>query len=204
METGQSSDRGADRLRRSRDGCAPGHCGDPRRALRPPQDDPLAAPAGSRRGVLHHRSPDARPGQEWGPPRQATPDHDAGHRRTPGRGPDGPRLHRTGTQHPVGCGLHLLPDLGRVRLRRVRRRRLRPTNRGLACRHRPAHRPGADPAPDRAVGPRSARHPDRTRFSCCTTPTRAASTPRSGSPSTSSWPASHHRSAQSGTPTTTP
>lgn len=37
-----------------------------------------------------------------------------------------------------------------------------------------------------------------------TTPTRPASTRASGSPSTSSWPASHPRSGRSGTPTTTP
>ena len=67
-----------------------------------------------------------------------------------------------------------------------------------------AHRPGADPAADRAVGPRPARTLRSNPASCCTTPTPAASTPRSGSPSTSSWPASPPRSARSGMPTTTP
>jgi EAL domain-containing protein (putative c-di-GMP-specific phosphodiesterase class I) len=49
--------------------------------------------------------------------------------------------------------------LGRVRLCRVRRRRLRPADRGLARRHHQDHRPGPDPAADRAVGPRPARTP---------------------------------------------
>jgi putative transposase len=43
-----------------------------------------------------------------------------------------------------------------------------------------------------------------SRVSCCTTPTRAVNTPVSGSPNTSNWPRSRHRSAPSGTPTTTP
>ena len=48
---------------------------------------------------------------------------------------------------------------GRVLLRRLHRRRLRPEDRGLACRHRQTHRPGAHPAADRAMGPRPSRAP---------------------------------------------
>ena len=108
-----------------------------------------------------------------------------------------------GTEPGLGGRLHLLPHLGGVRLRRVRRRRLRPTDRGLARRDRQAHRAGADPGADGAVGPRPARPPGRRPASWSTTTTPAASTPRCGSPSTSPWRASHPRSGPSATPTTT-
>lgn len=48
--------------------------------------------------------------------------------RRSGRGPAEPGLHRTGAEPGLGRRLHLLPHLGRVRARRVRRRRVRPAD----------------------------------------------------------------------------
>ena len=53
-------------------------------------------------------------------------------------------------------------DLGRVRLRRVHRRRLRPADRGLARRDDQADRPGDDPAADGAVAARPRGPPHRS------------------------------------------
>ena len=91
----------------------------------------------------------------WPRPRQS--------RAGPCRRPVGPRLHRSGTQPALGRGLHVCAHLGRVRLRGVHRRRVRPTHRGLARRNRPAHRPGPDAAAHRPVGPRPVGHPRAAR-----------------------------------------
>ena len=88
------------------------------------------------------------------------PHHGPGQGRRPGRRPAGPATSPRRPQPGLGRRLHLLPDLGRVRLRRLHRRRLRPTDRRLARRHRQAHRPGPHPAADGAVGPRP-RRPSR-------------------------------------------
>ncbi len=61
----------------------------------------------------------------------------------------------------LGHRLHLRPNLGRVHLRRVHRRRLRPTDRGLARCDEQADRPGDDPAADGAVATRPRGPPDR-------------------------------------------
>ena len=68
-------------------------------------------------------------------------------------GPAQPAVPGPGAQPGLGGRLHLLPHLGRFRLRRLHRRRLRPTHPRLARRHRQADRPGPHPAADRAVGP---------------------------------------------------
>ena len=47
--------------------------------------------------------------------------------------------------------LQLLPQLGRLGLRGLHRRRVRPADCGLARRHDQDHRPGDDPPADRAV-----------------------------------------------------
>ena len=85
----------------------PGH---PRRALRSPEDDPLPAPARSPGGVLHRRSPDARPGHERGPPRQGRPDHRPGQGRTlaPGTCSTATSPHR----HPTPAGSRTSPTAG--------------------------------------------------------------------------------------------
>ena len=123
---------GPHRVRRGRDRRAAGHRGHPGRALRAPEDDSPAAPSRAGGGVLHRGPAHAGSGPERGPSGQAAPDHGPGQGRQPRRGPAGARLHRRGTQPGLGRGLHLCADLGRVRLRRVHRRRLRPRDRGLA------------------------------------------------------------------------
>ena len=57
---------------------------------------------------------------------QAAADHDPDQGRAPRRGPAGPQLHRCRTQPGMGRRLHLRAHLGRVRLCRLHRRRLRP------------------------------------------------------------------------------
>lgn len=126
-----------------------------------------------------------------------------GQGRETGRGSAEPGLHRGRPEHPVDSGLQLLPNLGRVRLRRVRRGRLRSTHRGLACRDEQADRPGLGPVADRggnAAGKATRSNPT----SSSTTPMPAANTPRCGSPSTSTWKTSHPRSGPSAMRTTTP
>ncbi len=87
-------------------------------------------------------------------------------------------------RHPTSVGSRTSPTAGPgpVRLRRLRRRRVRPADRGLACRHHQSHRPGPDTTADRVVGPGPAKGSRSSRVSCCTTPMPGASTHPSGSP----------------------
>jgi transposase InsO family protein len=87
-------------------------------------------------------------------------------------------------RHPTSVGSRTSPTAGPgpVRLRRLRRRRVRPADRGLACRHHQRHRPGPDTTADRVVGPGPAKGSRSSRVSCCTTPMPGASTHPSGSP----------------------
>ena len=123
--------------------------------------------------VLHHRPADDRAGDERGVSRQRRADHDPGQGRTPGRGPAQPGLHRHGPQHRLDRGLHVLPDVGGVRLRRLRRRRVRPADRGLARRHRQEDQPGPDPGADRSVGTRPSKVIRSPQGTCCITATQA-------------------------------
>ena len=87
-------------------------------------------------------------------------------------------------RHPTSVGSRTSPTAGPgpVRLRRLRRRRVRPADRGLACRHHQSHRRGPDTTADRVVGPGPAKGSRSSRVSCCTTPMPGASTHPSGSP----------------------
>jgi transposase InsO family protein len=87
-------------------------------------------------------------------------------------------------RHPTSVGSRTSPTAGPgpVSLRRLRRRRVRPADRGLACRHHQSHRPGPDTTADRVVGPGPAKGSRSSRVSCCTTPMPGASTHPSGSP----------------------
>jgi putative transposase len=76
-----------------------------------------------------------------------------GKRRAAGAGPAQAGLHRPGAEPPLGSRLHLRGDLGRDRLRRLRRRHLLARHRWLGRCHQQAHqaRPGC--AADGAVAP---------------------------------------------------
>ena len=104
-----------------------------------------------------------------------------GQRRPPGR--DGWTV-TSPHRHPTSVGSRTSPTAGpgTVRLRRLRRRRVRPADRGLAYRHHQSHRRGPDTTADRVVGPRPAKGSRSSRVSCCTTPMPGASTHPSGSP----------------------
>jgi hypothetical protein len=86
-------------------------------------------------------------------------------------------------RHPTSVGSRTSPTAGPgpVRLRRLRRRRVRPADRGLACRHHQSHRRGPDTTADRVVGLGPAKGSRSSRVSCCTTPMPGASTHPSGS-----------------------
>ena len=79
-------------------------------------------------------------------------------------------------RHPTSVGSRTSPTAGPgpVRLRHLRRRRVRPADRGLACRHHQGHRPGLDTTVDRVLGPGPAKGSRSSRVSCCTTPMRVA------------------------------
>jgi putative transposase len=67
----------------------------------------------------------------------------------------------TGTQRPLGRGLHLLQDLGRFVYVTFVVDVFAQLIVGLACRHHQGHRPGPDTTVDRVVGPGPARDPGR-------------------------------------------
>ena len=75
-------------------------------------------------------------------------------------------------RHPTSVGSRTSPTAGPgpVRLDRLRRRRVRPADRRLACRHHQSHRRGPDTTADRVVGPGPAKVSRSSRVSCCTTP----------------------------------
>jgi hypothetical protein len=100
-------------------------------------------------------------------------------------------------RHPTSVGSRTSPTAGPgpVRLRRLRRRRVRPADRGLACRHHQSHRRGPDTTADRVVGPVPAKGSRSSRVSCCTTPMSGQYTSIRFT-STSSWrhrPLDRHR-----------
>ena len=145
-----------------------------------------------------------RPGPERGPPRQERPHHDPGQGRPPGRGPAGPRLHRTGTQPRwvtdftycrTWAGFVYVAFIVDVFAQRIV---------GWHAATDQAHRPGPDPAADRAVGTRPPRPPGRAR--AADPPLRRRQPvhlhPVHRAPRTRG--ASRPRSAPSATPTTTP
>ena len=103
-------------------------------------------------------------------------------------------------RHPTSVGSRTSPTAGPGPASSTSRSSSTSTPSGswVAGRDHQGHRPGADPAADRAVGPGPTRHARSSPASCCTTPTPGRSTPRSGSPSTSSSRASRPRSGRRG------
>ena len=129
----------------------------------------------------------------------------AHHDRRPGRGagpgPGRPRLRAAGAGPAVGGRPDLRVHLVGLGLRRLRRRRLRPPDPGLAHRHHDDHRASSSTPSSRPSGPAPAPgQPIWPGWS--TTTTAGRNTPRSGSPNASPRPASRPRSARSATPTT--
>jgi len=74
--------------------------------VRAPQDNPLPAPTGSRRGVLHGRPDHARTGRERSGAGAQAAHHDPWQRWRAGRGQAQPGFHRRCTEPCVGGRLH--------------------------------------------------------------------------------------------------
>lgn len=146
-----------------------------------------AAPRRHHRGPLHRRPADERPGPSGRPTREVDPHHHPGRRPRSGR-------------RPAQARLHLRRHLARDRLRRVRRGRVLPGDRGLGRRHQQGAKPALDAldALDRAfVANYRAGLPLVQVWFIIRT--RAVNTRPSRSPHTSSTPASTPRSAPSAT-----
>ena len=194
-------------------GCGPGDRGTPRvqrelRRLRRAQGVAADDARELRCRPLHDLASDAGDGAQRRRPRQARAHHHPRRLGAVSARPGEPRLQGAAPEHAVGVRLYLRRDLGRLCLRRLRHRRLRPAHssgqaRGQALagachasRERTSSsmrwsRPFISDGPSPAAG-------------SCAIRTEEASMSAFAAPSASLRPASSHRSAASETATTMP